>query len=68
MKREGWTWYPLSTAGSIKLCSDAARRQCDKACRCAKYGCLCLPHRDWCDCRRVSVEVEEVKGGVRDAT
>jgi hypothetical protein len=65
MKREGWTWSHLQDAGGGVLCDDAQRRVCERVNFCGKTVGSELDaeareirlHR----CRRVSVEVKEVK-------
>lgn len=65
MKREGWTWVTLGAGSCVRLCPDARREDCEKRGRCFEKGEFGEGEHNarvgfgWC--RRVSVEVKEVK-------
>jgi hypothetical protein len=66
MKREGWTECGLSVVWCGYLCSDRVRAKCDRRGRCLSARSVSSLRKDadayFRRCRRVSVEVKEVKG------
>jgi hypothetical protein len=66
MKREGWTWLRWDEQSASVLCTDERRATCGKIGGCRDQLAHSLPEHvlrvHFAECRRVRVEVVEVKG------